>query len=718
MLYLIKIKISIFLDPHTVQEEVSRPISFKRWMAIIHDERSLLRRFSTITDKNKIENENHDVKSKNATHSHNTLTKDISEGDFNSDSPTASLISQSSNLESQIPSTSALSRVGDEVLNEKSVVEDKSKLNAFDDSRDNISSKHDSANNSSVATYLNDDVISADVGELLSINSDAKGLLSDALIIFENFSKVSNAYIVPDSELSHLKDKENALTLIMMERELYVRWSVWKDLYVRYIMSNRSVLKHLQPISRAQLRNLNKHVLSSPKLMEDPMWSLAPLSNSLASILYGTAIGAGDLLAFTPSKYIRLVYTLKYLSDVSKSPTVDLTLHSRDSDTTIHCDVLVKSFDPKKITNRTFSLDPERSMYSTDSLSLVLSKLLKLDTAMSDFETTQTSTSERVAITVKSYSPKSADFADAFLSAAVVNEDYVFYIEDKSMLDMFFSLFFIKSLGFSKCQEEQILNYVTTVLYKYVQNGMYIKTGIRISRMAMNIELIRNDRYVTEPELSSFFRQQVDEGNLTPITPLHYHALLDKEYEYQKWMPFMFWSCIVNPNINDHLMAFQPNIDMPSKIRFKMIALDRSMLSTNYYQSNKCLDFQKAMNDFLTFEQFLSELYVRSLMVDDVPDYFPLISKGQWKGSSVSSFAIASPILHRIAKFGLPSHVEIIYDHVRKITMRDEKPPTYVRNLTRLTESLPSIFKCLVPSDDYEGSFVPNIISPKDVKGN
>lgn len=550
-----------------------------------------------------------------------------------------------------------------------------------------------------VSTYLSDGFISAEVIQILSLEAESLELSKDADVIFKNYCNLKNVYILPDDQLGHFKDKQNAAIVKSMDGELYIHWENWKDLTHAFVSANMYVAKHITPLDPSYLRNLNRHVIAKEKLVSSPIWSLAPIKGStIAMILYGTAVGGADLLPFMVSKYSKMELKIVYDAAMTKSNTATLSLNGQEgSSVYVEEDISIKSFNPANVTFK--KPDSGRSMFFSDSLNSSMSQLMILKTS-SEIETTQTSTTERVTMINKGKTGTSSDFHEAFLSVAVVNEDFVFHLTDKSVLDMLISLFFISDMKLSKPDIQIIINYVCTVLFRFVQQSMYVKTGIRISKADMNISLSRNPNAVTQSQLFDIFSKFINDGHIVPISPMHYHYFENENFDQNKWLPFLFWAAIGNAHINDELWHFLPSIDRESKNNFRLIARNKELLTTEYYQSERCLPYQRKMKSGIDFDSFIRELFIRSLIVGDIPEYFPFLTRSQWKGAGTNSPNIAAPTLHRICKFGLVDHLNVIEKYVEMITMRDVLPPSYVRKLTRLTESLPGAFVRFSPNDD------------------
>jgi hypothetical protein len=154
----------------------------------------------------------------------------------------------------------------------------------------------------------------------------------------------------------------------------------------------------------------------------------------------------------------------------------------------------------------------------------------------------------------------------------------------------------------------------------------------------------------------------------------------------------MFFTSLGNPYLNSVVRDFLPSLDVMSKNEISMLAKDRSLLSTEAYNVDVVLPWQKKLNTEISFDDVLNELAVRSIWGGDFPVSIPVFTRSGWKGKHVTSPNISSPVQHRLAKFSVDDRYVSYTRLTKNITNWNVKVPRHVRKLTRSTEKLPNIY--------------------------
>lgn len=114
-----------------------------------------------------------------------------------------------------------------------------------------------------------------------------ESLVEDAKTMFEHQHKYSNRYVIPDNELSHFKDKQNASELKSI-KEAYIYYSTRFNLSNKIVQAIFSSCRSLSPISESYLKELHQIFISKDDNRELPVVCLAPSRpGSLSKVLYG-----------------------------------------------------------------------------------------------------------------------------------------------------------------------------------------------------------------------------------------------------------------------------------------------------------------------------------------------------------------------------------------------------------------------------------------------
>jgi hypothetical protein len=524
----------------------------------------------------------------------------------------------------------------------------------------------------------------------------------DAEEFFNNYVSTNNIYIIPDRDLVHFKDRENALDLVSMNSQLFVNWESWKELYTLYTNSVYAQMFRLKPLNESYMRDLFRSVRSNEVLQDSPVWSLAGLaSDKLGQILYGTSHGANELLYYIPTNFSTLSYSYDFsvLSGEGQRRSVDIRLtNGPDTETFSQTyQLLDKIFDPAATSDK-FSIIDNKSMFITDSFRSVISDLVSIQDSKTKAVFSQKSTSVRVGTVVKNKN-EGASYEDAFSVTAVVNDDVNITISDKNIIDMIFSLFLIADTPYIDNDEYMgiVNNYIGTTLHSYVKDQMMVKEGISLKELKIELSISRITN--NSKDLHSNFIRHVNKGFIVPISTLQFMFFDKKMYDVivEDWSPIIAITALANPSLNEALHSLMPMSTLKDKRNFKSVCRVRSYLNSNTYVSDKPLKWQNDHVCQLSFEEWMKEMAVRSFLKDDYPDYFPLHTRGEWIGPHSESLAINPPVQHKLSKFQVIDVYDIYEDITVKATMRASPGvPEYIRRMTRISKRIPMIFHRLL----------------------
>jgi hypothetical protein len=124
-----------------------------------------------------------------------------------------------------------------------------------------------------------------------------------------------------------------------------------------------------------------------------------------------------------------------------------------------------------------------------------------------------------------------------------------------------------------------------------------------------------------------------------------------------------------------------------------------SMLDSKFYVSDVSLPFKIYSHFKLNVESFILEMMMRPFTRDRMPDYLPLISRGNWVGTDSKSLEVGIPSLNPIyVKFMSPTD-KSMFNFVEMLTLRsaDNAPEHYMRRQSRLVNHMPELIRSFVP---------------------
>jgi hypothetical protein len=448
--------------------------------------------------------------------------------------------------------------------------------------------------------------------------------------------------------------------------------------------------------------DLNKSIMHSFKLHESPFWALAPCTRAASSvILYGTSHGAHELLSFEESNYHKLEFDYSFDSQVFDKIKRTIAIRLHGSGENIHersCTLVDKVFDPANMIPN-YKVLERKSMFSSSSYREIMQDLFIVSNEPLELEVNQVTTSDRIGVVSKSKDGRIYD--DGFSVRLFVNDDINLSIDDKSVIDMLVSLLFIDEVMLEGQELDLAMNYISTVLYKYVIDQTFSKVGVTIKTIDMKISIVRKIEARNSDDLRTIFNKHLSQGKIIPISTLqlmYASNSLKGGNIHHSWIKYMFWTALANPNINSVLHDYLPILDNQSRINFRTVCRDKTFLTSEAFNSEASLPWQSDMEVSISFIQWVDELAVRSVIRGDLPECIPLNTRSQWFGSSSKSFSISPPTYHRIAKFSVDDPYLVIDQLTSSSSMRDvsTKPPFWMKHLTRISQNIPNIFHRLL----------------------
>jgi hypothetical protein len=114
----------------------------------------------------------------------------------------------------------------------------------------------------------------------------------------------------------------------------------------------------------------------------------------------------------------------------------------------------------------------------------------------------------------------------------------------------------------------------------------------------------------------------------------------------------------------------------------------------------------------VSFDDFIRELFVRTMMDKEMPDYIYPISGGTWNIAGLRVPVIHTAALNSVlCKFAMHDHLDVINSLIEDSLLQSERcrRPYYMRSTTRLSSELPSVLNRYVPVSTVESLVHDNI---------
>lgn len=523
--------------------------------------------------------------------------------------------------------------------------------------------------------------------------------------------------IVPDNDLVHLKSPINRdiLNKLLI---LSFKLKIWSNIYDNYFKSIFKLISNLQPMKNKYFRGLNTMLIEQDSLSSTPASRmLYSYDSPLAKIVYGYANGLYDMSCFLPTKFFKV--DINYEFNTTKNrPKSDKGGVSR-AVITIVWYYLNDEGKVKKVSKETnltdFSYEystvqdsfkfKEDSTIFNRSQDLVYSALFDLKSS-TKAKTLQTSTSSRMS--VGSTEEDSTTYSQGFVSRMMINGNISFDLTNSQLFNSLSTLLAIEYLNINVIDDDcntlitEISQYVSTMIYQFAIDRIRPKNTL-ISDISCNLTIEKNKNLRSGDDLHNSYKDLVNKGKIFPITPVQFDYYFNKDTIF-KFSEFIVLSSLSNVSINSDLHSVLPFTNSISKRNFSHYSRDRKCLSSKAYTPDIVFDFEDSKFS-LKFEQFLIELYVRTVLTSKVPDYIPLITRGQWNSGNIKSLEISTPYLNNyFVKFDLSDYQTKTDNFVLDIICQSEdtRLDKNFRNKTRLTLECPKMFNRFILSDEPE----------------
>jgi hypothetical protein len=330
----------------------------------------------------------------------------------------------------------------------------------------------------------------------------------------------------------------------------------------------------------------------------------------------------------------------------------------------------------------------ETSIFSHDSYKNIASEILSIRES-SSFVPTQTSESLRRAVAVKT---GVIDYSDGFEISASFNPGFKFTIREKCIVDMLLSL--LDGAQDPIIVLERKLKYVCTILHSYFVNQMYIREGIDITKLELDVVIEK--KINTQSELHNLYKNSVMEGHIIPQSLLHYMFLFSGRLD--GWDPFILCSALANLNQNPEFSKITPRMDKASKTNYKHYIQNPDLLTSKAYIGKDNLPFYIGGLLEMSKEDFIMEMMIRTASLDSIDDCYPLISRGGWSTSLRSSLQVGISRFNSVLyKFGV-LEADTMSTLFSKMICEIPREATHIKKVSRCSKDLSHIFKTLVPT--------------------
>jgi hypothetical protein len=305
------------------------------------------------------------------------------------------------------------------------------------------------------------------------------------------------------------------------------------------------------------------------------------------------------------------------------------------------------------------------------------------------FGTLHMGTSERMGVITRD-AGKGLDavYSDGFKNISFQSEGLQIPAWNDSILMQMCSLFLLDHAHTNQETRDSVINYFSTCLYEYVRSALKLTDNNVLQYIEHKVSITRK---IDDTKLDQTYNGLVDNGTFVPITPIHYHYYFGL-LKLEEWREYALYSAVSNIKMNSILDSVTPKMLEVDKFYFSSYARDRSRLTSRYYTSDVALPFQKRLEFGISFTDFLIEMFVRTMLVDDLPDYIYPVSAGCWNISGVSSRDISPVKLHKVlCKFAMNDCHKDVTQLATSLLMLENKPH-YIRGTVRLTDKMPSVY--------------------------
>lgn len=539
-----------------------------------------------------------------------------------------------------------------------------------------------------------------------SLLTDQDEILSDASIIFKEYVTRRSKNVVPDPSLKHIKNAKNAEQLAA-NKDIFIKWSVCKDFYCMYSHAILNSVEDLSPISDSYIRELDVALASNDRIAGYPVYKLNTDGKSVAaSSLYGVAHGLHELYHFSESDWSNIHFEFDYRSKLESDKKVASELKLQFQNNTnpslnrdYNFNVPLLAFQPEGDSDirRSFK---EESMFDSSKKGVLLDQMYSIvGSCAIDFS--NQGVSERVSFNLRT-SEGHVTYAQGYKSTINNVDGFRFPGKDSAIMDQILSMFLIDFSKVKVNEVENIATYASTCIVHYLDKSVIQISGAKVINMSIKFRIARN---IDNAQLRNSYVNYISNGYIIPMTPLQYKFYFSN-IDFKIWYYYMLYGSCVNTRVNPAFISVMPRMKVIDKTFFSMVSRSRDRRITSYYDSEHSLPFQKEMVAHLSRNDFIREMFVKTLIQEGYPDYIYNISSARWEGNSGKSNNIGVASLSSLfCKFGLSDFNKHIENFVEQLSLDQHDsgfiPPYYAKSRTRLCENIPSLYNNFLPVAEF-----------------
>lgn len=535
---------------------------------------------------------------------------------------------------------------------------------------------------------------------------------------FDNMALTHNQYKYVDNNLVFLKNKSQR-DILKDERSLFVRYSVRKDFDDFYTNAVFESFDNLLPIGENYLRGVQLCVSSKPNLLKMPIFQLLPSKEfTVGKTAYALSHGLRDMHHFVPSHCDKFRVEFNYSSKLKTDVADRINIYGYSADSEVYSfgtDISLLAFevgpeaDLLKLYKNNTCIDKTKLLTLLNSLYSVEGKV--------EISFNIEGITERVGINLRS-SNDNVSFSDGFKTVSNDVNIGDISIKDIQITELLSPLFTLSSKLLDDSELRNVSEYLGTSIYYHVLKNISIVPGAKIILLKSKFEIRRK---IKSSSLHTMYKDLVHRGVIIPMSPLQIMNYF-KPIDWDAWRYFTFLASFCNVRANPEFESLMPTMDSLSIVHMVRYARDATIRSTQYYEGTPLLPFQMDQDITLSYERVLKEIFVRTVLDSDTPEFYQTITKGMWKGSQGSSYTVNPASLNvALCKFGLSDQFEHSYAFIKKILLITNiyRAPKYASRKTRLSEKLPNIYCRYLPVSGIDSLevIVPNT-NDKESKRN
>lgn len=586
-------------------------------------------------------------------------------------------------------------------------VDSKEQSSSNNDDDDILNNKNKNKDNDlkyrSLCTYKTE-ILGSDLLAKVDFILITQSSQDDANSVFNFMSNQKSKFTIPDNQLNHIKSLANKEILVNISY-LTQKLLIWDKIYKLYFKSIFKLISKLKPVSNKYFKDLNTVIITQDSLRLNPALNmLYDYQDSVSKIVYGYANGLHEMTPFLGSRYHKINIDYEFKNDPEKmsSHRIKVTWYEMINEVekkfSASANVIDSPYEFKNV-QTPFSTLNNNSMYNNDSQRFINSTIYDMSTTKFEVNPLQDASSTRQSYNFNNTSgPNSAVNVQGFTSRMIVNGEIYLDFSDSTIFNSLSSLIYIDHLGIESdnisesTQIQELLIYIGAMIQHFAISKIH-PSDSKIKDIICNINIDKFKDLRNPDQLHQFYKRLVNQGDIVPITPVQFDYYF-YENTIKSFSEYSVLSSISNVTINSDLHTVLPYMDKTSRINFRNYARNRSLLSSSTYLPKYTFDFQK-LNHSISFEDMLVEMYIKTMLISTVPEYIPLITRGDWGHENNRSLVITTSYINdNFIKFNLNDTYNKLNSFISDIICNnnENKLDSVFKQSTRLTKDCPSLF--------------------------